>query len=113
MRVRNYSLVAVALCIACVFGIAGCPLNPINPITTTIAPTVVTMGQIHSAGISPENCNDWTSPSWKTPQQWWNSLRPTQPPRVVGQGVVGSDILFDVRPGGGCTKFRQELYRSG
>jgi hypothetical protein len=111
MRLRDYPLVAVALCVVCVFGLTGCP--PTTPLTTTVTPTVVTMGEIHSGGINPENCNDWTSPSWNTPQQWWNSLQPTQLPKVVGNGVVGSNILFDTRPGGGCTKFRQDLYRPG
>lgn len=110
MRIRSYPLVVV--CFAFMFGITGCP-KPVNTITTTIAPTVVTMAQIHSEGINPENCNDWTSPSWQMPQQWWNGLVPTKPPKVAGEGVVGSNILFDTQSGGSCTKYRQDLYRPG
>ncbi len=110
MCLRDYPLVAFALCVVCVFGLTGCPPKTL---TTAVTPAVVTMGEIHSEGINPENCNDWTSPSWSTPQQWWNSLQPTQLPKVVGNGVVGSNILFDTRPGGPCTKFRQDLYRPG
>lgn len=113
MRLPSYSLAAAALSVACVFGIVGCGPKPVTPLTATVTPTVVTMGEIHSGGILPENCNDWTSPSWQTPQQWWNSLVPTKPPLVAGEGVVGENILFDTRPGGGCTKFRQDLYRPG
>jgi hypothetical protein len=104
----------VPLVAVCLFGISGCPQQPpINSITTTVAPAVVTMAAIHSEGINPENCNDWTSPSWTMPQQWWNGLQPTSPPKVAGQGVVGSNVLFDTAPGGGCTKYRQDLYRPG
>lgn len=111
MSLRKSPLVAVALCIAFMFATTACP--PVKTVTTTVTPTVVTMAQIHSGGINPENCNDWTSPSWQTPQQWWNGVQPTTPPKVVGEAVVGSNILFDTRPGGGCTKFRQDIYRPG
>jgi hypothetical protein len=81
-------------------------------VTTSLSPTVITMGKIASGGILPANCNDWISP-WSTPQQWWNSLSPGQSPKAVGEAAVGFDLLFDTRPGGGCTKFRQDLYRTG
>src|SRR5947209_15616325 len=112
MRLRAYPLVTIALSLAWMFGLTGCP-QKVNLITTAVTPTVVTMGAIHSGGINPENCNDWTSPSWQTPQQWWNSLLPTKPPKVVGEGVVGSNILFDISSDGSCTKFRQDIYRPG
>lgn len=31
----------------------------------------------------------------------------------MGQAVVGFEIQFDTRPGGDCSKFRQDLYRPG
>src|SRR5258706_7824878 len=83
-----------------------------GPITTTLTPMTMSMAKAQTVGILPENCTDWISP-WSSPQQWWDSVRTDQPQRPVGQAVVGFDLLFDTRPGGGCTKFRQDLYRAG
>jgi hypothetical protein len=101
-----------ALAIGCLLGLAGCP-KPVTSLTTSVTPTVSTMAYIQTKGIMPQNCNDWLSPSWKTPQDAWNSRSPGQKPNAANEGIVGFDQLFDTRPGGGCTKFRQDLYRLG
>jgi hypothetical protein len=108
MRQRFVREIGVAVVCAVAYSSCGS-----QPITTTVSPIAMTMARIQTTGINPQNCNDWLSPSWKAPQDWWNGLLPTDQARVVGQAVTGFEINFDTRPGGGCTKFRQDLYRSG
>jgi len=101
---------AVGVGVVCAVAYSACGSTPI---TTSVSPITMTMARQQTVGILPANCNDWLSPGWQAPLDWWNGLNPTVPPKVVGQGVTGFEILFDTRPGGGCTKFRQDLYRMG
>jgi hypothetical protein len=103
--IRVAALVAVYTVI-----LSGCPQPPASPITANLQPNVITIAKIQSGGILPENCNDWTSP-WLTPQDWWNSLQVGQSPKAVNQAAVGFELKFDTH--GGCSKFRQDLYRAG
>lgn len=112
--VPNSTRWVASLLSVCVIGLIGCNGNQggITPIKTPVSPAVMTVAKIQSGGILPENCNDWVSP-WVTPLDWWNSLRPNQSPKAVGQAAVGFEIQFDTRTGGGCSKYRQDLYRAG
>lgn len=100
---------AVAMIAMAVATLSGC--QPIQPQTTSLSPSVVTMAMVKTKGIEPQNCNDWLSPSWQDPETWWRSLPISQPPRTVSYAVVGFDLLFDTQ--GNCRKFRQDLYRAG
>lgn len=96
--------------ILCAFLLGSCK-TPITPIETRVIPNVITLAKINSKGINPLNANDWLSPTWLAPEDWWRSLPTTQPPRAGLHGVVGFEILFDTQ--GGASKFRQDLYRVG
>lgn len=85
--------------------------TPITPLHSRITPSVITLAMINSKGINPLNSNDWLSPTWLVPEDWWRSLPTTQPPRSGLHAVVGFEILFDAQ--GGASKFRQDLYRAG
>src|SRR5437868_726832 len=84
-----------------------------NPITATLTPMAITMARENSYALLPENCNDNWDPGWLSPQQWWNSIVPTHSPKVVGDAVVGFEILRSTNAGGSCSKMRQDLYRAG
>lgn len=90
---------------------AGCPGSPpINPITTTVDPQIVTLA-VTQGGVDPVNtCTPASPAAPPAPDQWWNGLAPTQPPRVAGQGVVGFDLWRNQTDG--CQEFRQDLYRT-
>ncbi len=104
------SVWAAAVTAACGLVLSGCPQPPVNPITSDLQPSVITIAKIQSGGILPENCNDWTSP-WLAPQDWWNSLHVGQSPKALNQAAVGFELKFDTH--GNCSKFRQDLYRAG
>jgi hypothetical protein len=101
---------AGVLFVLCAFLLVSCK-TPITPIETKVIPNVITLAKINSKGIDPLNSNDWLSPTWLTPEDWWRSLPTTQPPRFGPHGVVGFEILFDTQ--GSASKFRQDLYRVG
>ena len=98
----------VMLAAATISGALAC--KPTQTISTSLDPASFTMAAIEAGAILPENCNDWTS-NWQTPEEWWNSLPATQPPRGVNNEVVGFEIKFDTR--GNCQKARLDLYRPG
>jgi len=108
MRRFNHSTV-IALIAVALATLAGC--QAIQPQTTSLSPSVVTLAMVQAKGIDPQNCNDWLSPGWQDPETWWRGLPVSQPPRTVDYAVVGFDLLFDTR--GNCRKFRQDLYRAG
>jgi hypothetical protein len=111
MKRHSFSCVASVFVVG-VIGLTGCNGNPApSTLTTSVTPMVITLAKSQSFGILPENCNDWLSPSWVTPQNWWNSLRPNQSPHAVGEAAVGFEIQFDTS--GNCSKYRQNLYRAG
>jgi hypothetical protein len=114
---RRTSYLLGAISLAFVLSVAGCTgcngSGGVTPITTNVAPTVSTMAYIQTKVIDPENCNDWLSPSWKTPQEQWNARTPGQKPNAVGEGIVGFETLFDTSSDGQCHKARQDLYRLG
>jgi hypothetical protein len=107
--VQNLKVLAAMVCL---FGLVACGSTPI---TTNVTPSLMTIARAETNVINPLGCNDWLSPSWKEPQDWWNSLRINQPPNAVGQVAVGFDQLFDTNsnPTRPCTKARQNLYRGG
>lgn len=107
----------VVMAMAGVLSLVACNGNQgrITPITTPVSPTVLTMGTVHSDGMQPQNsCANLLS-SAATPQEWWNSLRPNQSPKAVGEAAVGFEIQFatTTTATGNCSQYRQQLYRSG
>lgn len=106
---RWVNRVALAGAVGLVGAVLAC--RPTPTISTAIDPATMSMGMITLGAIEPQNCNDWLSPSWKAPLDWWNSLPATLPPKGVHRTVVGFEILFDTRSG--CRKARQDMYRAG
>lgn len=101
---------AGVISVMCVFLLVSC-MDPVTPIETKVSPNVITLAKINTKGINPQNANDWLSPTWLAPEDWWRSLQTNQPPRDGRHAVVGFDILFDTQ--GSASKFRQDLYRAG
>lgn len=101
---------AGVISILCVFLLVSCK-DPVTPIDTKVSPKVITLAKINTKGINPQNANDWLSPTWLAPEDWWRSLQTNQPPREGLHAVVGFDILYDTQ--GNASKFRQDLYRAG
>jgi hypothetical protein len=102
---------AGVISVLCAFLLGASCQTPITQIETRVSPNVITLAKSNSKGINPLNANDWLSPTWLAPEDWWRSLPTTQPPRAGLHAVVGFDILFDTQ--GGASKFRQDLYRAG
>jgi hypothetical protein len=106
----NYFAVALVLF---ALTLTGCSngTTSINPIETKLGPNVITLAMSQTKVIDPENCNDWTSPSWQKPDDWWNSLNASQKPRFGNYAIAGFDLLHDTNAN--CSKARQDLYRAG
>jgi hypothetical protein len=103
--------------VSAIMSIAGCNGNQgrVTPITTAVTPAVMTMGKVQSDGTLPENsCNNLLANA-PTPLDWWNGLRPGQPPKAAGEGAVGFEIEFATTGTGTgtCSQYRQQLYRTG
>ena len=103
---------ASALILVNIAGVLGIVGTGTNTTTTNVSPNVITMSYIFTKVINPENCNDWTT-SWQFPQDWWNSIVPTHPPRVAGDGEVGFEIQFANNSDSSCSQARLDLYRAG
>jgi hypothetical protein len=110
MKKIEFVKVTGAICVIFVLMLMSCN-TPVKTIETKITPSVITLARINSSGINPQNHNDWLSPTWLLPEDWWRSLPTTQPPRAGLNAVVGYEILYDTR--GSDSKFRQDLYRAG
>ena len=96
--------------VMCLFLLGYCK-TPVIPLETRITSNVITLAMIDSKAVNPANSNDWLSPTWLAPEDWWRSLPTTQPPRAGSHAVVGFKILYDTK--GRVSKFRKELYRAG
>lgn len=105
-RIPKYLVAATTSCI-----VAGCNnIPPINQTTTTIEPKVVIFAATQGKVDPTNTCSPATPPAPVSPNQWWNSLPPTQLPKVAGHGVVGVDRWRNLTDS--CQEFRQDLYRT-
>ena len=98
--------ICVPLLLAALLG--GCA--PVIPIVTNITPKVVTVTLMRGAVDPANTCTPATPPSPPVPNVWFNSLPPGQPPKVVGEGVVGFNLWRNTTDS--CLEYRQDLYRT-
>lgn len=92
-------------------GLSGCPGGPpIQPVTKTVDPTTASIALVRGVIDSDPACTVGSQSGPPRPQTWWNSLRPGQSPKAVGEGAVGFNLW--VNPTGTCQGFRQDLYRT-
>ncbi|MES2129023.1 MAG: hypothetical protein V4463_17275 [Pseudomonadota bacterium] len=88
--------------------LAGCA--PVTPIITNVNPVVVTVALTRGAVDPVNTCTPATPPSPPAPDAWFNGLPAGQPPKVVGEGVVGFHLWRNTTDA--CQEFRQDLYRT-
>lgn len=102
----SFSIVALG-----VIGIVGSSsVPPINPVTTRIDPSVLTMAAIQGGPDVDNNCSPPIPPAPLSPTLWWGSLPNGQLPKVAGAGVVGFQTWRNTQ--GQCREYRQDIYRS-